>query len=470
LRIQSTGMNAWVDRQKEGGNELHSVALPAPEDVHVGKRIRAALKNYWLLIENQRINLRILWVLRNQGSLLRRKQWQQALPQSAVLGKDNMDVDSMLHQSAPAVVKKLADTGSVVVELIPERVSFWTGNRPGVIKSPTSACTADFGFIAFTDIERGILFIADNHSPVNVSVLVQQLDRPDCVTYANGLLMFAETGQRKRLLCVDLAGKHVLAPDRMKVAQLRDACKELKLDSKGKKDELVRRLNKWLEDNKEHAAAPVLAHRGAEGVGAAQRAAEEREPWAKQRHKTRPAQPSYAVSVDGLDGNTVIRALLLDSTGSRLLMSTVVADNSSPLILEVALKFKGQAITGTITKTVYLELGNLLVGSLLLSFACRFHCAWVGMARTGFAVLRHVTFRRCVLIGSACGCALAISAHSQRHRSQLDCRAASFTCERRQEPFRHRSRTPSSASHWRGPQDRGCVWLWKRWNGQRGGP
>jgi hypothetical protein len=351
---QSTGMDMWVERQKDNSdNSLRSLAVPAPEEVHIGKRIRAALKNYWLTISGQRINLRVLWVLRNEGSARTQQQWQRLLPQSAVVGKDNMDVSSMLQVSAPGVVKQLGEHKAIVIETVPDRKSFWTGNRPGVVKSPTSICTADLGFVAFTDIERGALLVSDNHCPANVSVLVQQLDRPDCVTYGNGLLMFAETGKRKTLMCADLTNSHILAPDQMKAAQLRAACLSRDLDIKGNKADLIERLNKWLRDNQAaDVHSPIVEMKTAEVV-------EETEsvPWAKQRHKTRPAVPTYVVAVNGLDQKSSIRALLLHPTGKRLMLSTAT-DTSPPTILEVELQFHGRSVSGKIVKTIQLQAGN----------------------------------------------------------------------------------------------------------------
>ena len=354
---QNTGMELWLKRQQESPeNTLYSLTRPAPEEVHIGKRVRSSIKNYWLLLDGQRVNLQILAAMRDEGSSGTRKKWQSILPASATLNKDMMDVDSVLHQSSVGVRNELSRLKAVVVEIIPHRKGFHTGNRPDNFLAPNSICAADFGFIAFTDCGKGILFIADNHSPVNVSVMAKNLDRPDCVTYGEGLLMFAETGDRRRLLCIDLSGNHVLVPGSMKVAQLRDACKTRDIDMSGKKADLAARLQKWLD---EHAGA-AMPHGGVdehEREANSEREPKEAPPWAKQKHKPRPARPVHTVALHGVPDGSVIRALLMDPTGKRLIMSTITANNAGPAILEIALTFDGRIVSGTAIKTVPLQLG-----------------------------------------------------------------------------------------------------------------
>ena len=404
---QNTGMELWLKRYRSSSTEeqLHSLALPCPEDVHLVKRLRAALKNYWISVDGQRINLSILWFMRNQGSLETRRKWERALPGSAVLGRDNMDVDSVLHQSAPAVRQLLNDpeNSAIVVEIVPDRFRYWTGNRPGVVGSPTSICMADFGYIAFTDCDRGVLFLADNHSPTNVSALARNLDRPDCVTYARGLIVFAETGKRKGLKCADLSGDHVLSPDSMKIAQLKTACSSRGLATTGRKADLSARLADWLADPENFGdpdGSPMVVADRMESdkklPDADREAADEteREPWAKKRHKSRPSLPLHTISLTGVPDSTVVRALLLSQSGRQLIISSFGIDSARSTILDVELKFDGRSATGVVKRIIDLNQGQIQLSLHPLFVVARFRGAWFGMARLGSSVLRYCPDRR----------------------------------------------------------------------------
>ncbi len=181
---QNTGMELILKRSKEtADNSLHALMLGGPEALHMGKRLQNACINYWVVGPGeQRINLYILHVLVHQGSLDVQRAFRRVLPAAATSFRDKMDVASLLQISSPAVQQLLNQQSAIVVTIVPAYNNFWVTNRPGVVQMPTSICTADFGFVAFTDRARGQVLMADNHQPCNVSVMARDLKQPDCIT------------------------------------------------------------------------------------------------------------------------------------------------------------------------------------------------------------------------------------------------------------------------------------------------
>jgi hypothetical protein len=365
-QYQNTGMKLWNKRHDDNrNNTLTALSVAIPEFIHVDKRVRAAVKNYYMSLDGQRINLKLIKTLKNQGSAETQKLLRN-LPASAVTFKDNMDVDSMLHISSSEVRKMLAQQMALVVERVPERDAFWTNNRPGVIKSPRSICSAGFGHVAFTDSDTGKLLTVDNHQPGNVSVLVKGLDHPDCITHARGLIVFAETGKKHVLKYVDLRGNLVLVPAAMRVAQLKSALRDRSLATSGNKEDLGKRLQAELDKVKASAEGDqkvVASDQSDDKTSLSHTLSDSKntdthdEQKKKRGQKTRPEQLARDVIVSGIPDNTIIQALLLSPDSERLIVSGNIESNTAPAIWVLKLVLDGLSVKADVTKTILLNQG-----------------------------------------------------------------------------------------------------------------
>ena len=147
---------------------------------------------------------------------------------------------------------------SLTQTLIPEVYRLYDGNKPGTLEAPVSICSGTWGMLLIADKEKGRIFTARLHYPVDAGVCLSGLDIPISITYVEGLLFIIESGQR-RIACFDFTGKNVLNPDRMTVKQLQDALKARGLlhnAEKLKRRELEERLSEWIENQNKKDGFP----------------------------------------------------------------------------------------------------------------------------------------------------------------------------------------------------------------------
>ena len=90
-----------------------------------------------------------------------------------------------------------------------------------MLRSPVSVCPAFWGTILISDKDKGKIFSARLHYPVDVKEVVPGLNNPVGIAFKDGLLLIAELGE-KRIACCDLTREYFLKPrenDRKTAAQ-----------------------------------------------------------------------------------------------------------------------------------------------------------------------------------------------------------------------------------------------------------
>ncbi|CAB3991046.1 Hypothetical predicted protein [Paramuricea clavata] len=103
----------------EQSDPFLSIISPIPDGVHVAKRKRKSFSNWFLLVNNYRINLVQLRELSNDHAL--HSKLAPLVPLSAVRNRDRQDVESIMEISSPLVRKILTDNAKTVTHtVVPE--------------------------------------------------------------------------------------------------------------------------------------------------------------------------------------------------------------------------------------------------------------------------------------------------------------------------------------------------------------
>lgn len=359
---QNTGMEMMLKQGEDNtANTLYSLVLPAPDAIHVAGRIKNAAINWWIVgSHEQRINLYILRVLTHHGSLEVQRRFREVLPAADTTFRDRMSYSALLRMSAQRVRQLVEQFTAFAVPYVPAIDYFWKTNRPSAISMPTSICAPEFGFIAFTDLIKGQLLMADNHQPCNVSVIARDLIQPDCVTCSAGLLVFVELGRESALRFVDIAQSWILDPSSMTVPGLRDALRQRGRPTSGKKAELAKRLSDYLSSLPGGDRVRIPEWKSVDSKADAVES--EQVPWAKDKTKTRPSLPVHSLSAEGLPSGSTVRALLLGGNGKVLIVSAILRNDSQPMLHFIDLECNGLALTGRVSRSVSLQPGAVVRG------------------------------------------------------------------------------------------------------------
>ena len=128
------------------------------------KNGRASFANWYSFVDGNRINL---FLLRTARVVL-----MPHLSLAACRNRDRMDVDTVLEIYSPEVQQGLANAKLIVQTLIPEVYRIYEANKEGVLRSPVSVCPAFWGTILISDKDKGKIFSARLHYPVDVTVVV----------------------------------------------------------------------------------------------------------------------------------------------------------------------------------------------------------------------------------------------------------------------------------------------------------
>jgi len=89
-----------------------------------------------------------------------------------------MDVNTVIEICSPEVQQGLANAKLIVQTLIPEVYRIYEANKEGVLRSPVSVCPAFWGTILISDKDKGKIFSARLHYPVDVTEVVSGLNNP----------------------------------------------------------------------------------------------------------------------------------------------------------------------------------------------------------------------------------------------------------------------------------------------------
>ena len=219
-------------QEKADGKQDAQTSLTTciPDAVHVGKRDRQQLSNWFLLVSGCRINIVLLRSLK-QDPLVRKQL--HCLRIAAVRNRDRMDVDSLLEISSK-VLEVISSHKVVVQTLVPEKYLLYEGKKKAVLKSPTSVCVSPYGKILLVDSGKGALLSTRVHYPVDVVELAKGLRLPMSVDYRGGIVVVVES-TADRIAVLDLEGKILLNPSRMNVKQLEAALRKRRALPSGKR-------------------------------------------------------------------------------------------------------------------------------------------------------------------------------------------------------------------------------------------
>ena len=222
-----------------------TIVTPFPDPVHTAKNDRGSFANWYRLIDGYRINLVMLRTARMDSALK-----QSLLPHlslAACRNRDRMDVDTVIEICSPEVRQGLQKVQWLVQSLVPEPFRLYDGNKQGVLETPVCVCPASWGTLLVADKERGKIFSARLHYPVDVVEVASGLKCPLAMTHRDGLLVISELG-KEQLLCYDLNGDYFLNPDKMTVKQLQKALKDRNITRQGDKTkkDLQATLKSWM--------------------------------------------------------------------------------------------------------------------------------------------------------------------------------------------------------------------------------
>ncbi|CAB4038822.1 Hypothetical predicted protein, partial [Paramuricea clavata] len=145
----------------EQSDPFLSIISPIPDGVHVAKRKRQSFSNWFLLVNNYRINLVQLRELRNDHAL--HSKLAPLVPLSAVRNRDRQDVESIMEISSPLVRKILKDNAKTVTHtVVPEKYRLREDNKSGVFKAPIGTCMGLLGHIFVSDVVQDILYCVES--------------------------------------------------------------------------------------------------------------------------------------------------------------------------------------------------------------------------------------------------------------------------------------------------------------------
>ena len=129
---------------------FNTFQLPMPDPTHNIKSVRSALFWYWVFLDNNLINLRMLLVVRRDSSPAVSLPMNKAVTIMALKNKDRMSVETAVEVFLPEVQRAIPK--DVVTAIVPEIYTFWQQNRPGTLACPVDiAVHQTSGTIFFSD-------------------------------------------------------------------------------------------------------------------------------------------------------------------------------------------------------------------------------------------------------------------------------------------------------------------------------
>ena len=160
-------------------------------------------------------------------------------------------VEAMLHITKPELREVVRKVPRLVQPIIPETFRLFKGNSKGVFESPTAICLGDHGNVFITDNSKFRRLLARFHYPVEVTEISKSLQQPNGVTYTEGVVFVAETGNR-RMVYKALRPSVFLEPKKLKVNELKEALQErqVTVDQRVRKPDLIKALDKWIQNER----------------------------------------------------------------------------------------------------------------------------------------------------------------------------------------------------------------------------
>ena len=170
---------------------------------------------------------------------------RQAVTLSAIRNRDRMSVEAMLLIAKPSVREVIRQIPRLVQTVVPEPFRLYIGNSKGVLVNPTGICIADHGSLFITDNKTSCLFLARLHYPVEITEVSRSLRGTIGITYANGAVFAADTGNGRLAYKATLSSVFI-EPKKMRIDELRIQVEERHIPTvaEARKKELVGAL--WI--------------------------------------------------------------------------------------------------------------------------------------------------------------------------------------------------------------------------------
>ena len=222
----SESINAGAQKQLMNKKEQKSDPFLSTVSVHVAKRKRQSFSNWFLFVNNCRINLVQLRELRNDNL---HSAIVPLLPLSAVRNHDRQDVESIMQISNPAVRKVIQQNAETVTHtVVPEKYRLRDGNKRGVLKTPIGSCVGPSGHVFVSDVMHGKVYkVRANHYPANVTIETDCLEHPIGIAVFKDVLYCAESKKdaKDATAFKDLTGETIVDVVKLTVEKLKEKLK-----------------------------------------------------------------------------------------------------------------------------------------------------------------------------------------------------------------------------------------------------
>lgn len=161
-----------------------------PDAVHVGKSLKASFANWAIFLNSERACLSILHTLRDVHPGLKK-----LLTRDAVMNKDRMDVDCILHLTNPSVLAILESLDHVVHTILPDKYKINASNKAGMYPHLVALTIGESGKLLVLDYkptkETSRLLEVKMHVPAEVKVL-KEVPKSLSVVYADHLVYICQ--------------------------------------------------------------------------------------------------------------------------------------------------------------------------------------------------------------------------------------------------------------------------------------
>lgn len=216
-----------------------------PDAAHVGKCPKGSLVNWWLVVDDFRVNLAMLRALRKVYKSDTGKQLRQAIKLESVRHRDKMSTESVAEIC-----------NDIVYTLVPEKHRHTVDNKTNTFKVPLDLIkdTEDMSKLYVADSQKGTLTEVRLHYPATVKTVASGYTNQIAVAMVHGIVIVVErTGD---LYCLDLHSRSQVKPASMKKAEMeafvaRHKVKVVQENAKSRgREELKSAINQFLQNNK----------------------------------------------------------------------------------------------------------------------------------------------------------------------------------------------------------------------------
>ncbi|CAC5379486.1 unnamed protein product [Mytilus coruscus] len=164
-----TAMEKIIDDKIEG-RQIQELSLTGvgPDAVHIGKCIAGSLSNWWLLLDNYRINLIILRMLRQTRTIM------------GNVFRENISLDSVQRKDRQAT--------AAIAEISSEKVLDCLHNSDNDVVEPVDICLSDDPSVLYVADRVGVIYSVRLHYPAEVKQLAKGLSTPSSIMNLDGIL------------------------------------------------------------------------------------------------------------------------------------------------------------------------------------------------------------------------------------------------------------------------------------------